>query len=176
MRKFGSECIVYEQNMKKLDPKGKKGIFIGFDRHSPAYLIYFPETKKVQKHRQAHFITKSVTESQTQTDTNQPEDHFIKWITTPSQTGHSQAEQAQPKEPDAELEIDPNSGLQPSTDTQTPRTTGRLRKKPQYLEDYECAVQSSELTIDYCYRVTVGLPQTFKEALAAPTSESGKRR
>jgi len=32
MRMFGSECIVYEQNKNKLNPKGKKGIFVGFDR------------------------------------------------------------------------------------------------------------------------------------------------
>lgn len=28
MKKFGSECMVYEQNKKKLDPKGKRGIFL----------------------------------------------------------------------------------------------------------------------------------------------------
>lgn len=65
MKMFGSECAVYEQNRKKLDPKGKKGIFVGCDRHSPAYIIYFPEKNKVQKHQLVQFVAKDVTESQT---------------------------------------------------------------------------------------------------------------
>lgn len=43
------------------------------------------------------------------------------------------------------------------------------------MEDYECAVQNRELTIDYCYRATVGLPQTYKEAMASQTSEKWKK-
>lgn len=34
------------QNPKKLE---EKGIFIGFHRGSPAYLVYFPETNSVGK-------------------------------------------------------------------------------------------------------------------------------
>lgn len=36
-------------------------------------------------------------------------------------------------------------------------------------------MQDNELTIDYCYRTTVGLPQTFREALASPMAEKWKK-
>lgn len=79
------------------------------------------------------------------------------------------------KDTDIEQDSKSDSDTGLITDTQTPRTTGRVRKKPKYLEDYECAAQSSELTVDYCYRATVGLPQTYKEAIASPMSEKWKK-
>jgi len=55
MRVFGSECYAYKQEKKKLDPRCTKGIFLGYDKLSPAYLVYFPETGKVMKHRVVKF-------------------------------------------------------------------------------------------------------------------------
>jgi len=166
MRMFGSVCIVYEQNKKKLDPKGKKGIFVGFDRHSPANIVFFPETNKVQKHRLIHFITKERTESYTQTDTEQVGDYYTEWGTTPTEAVQSETEQ---------IRTDNNQETDQNADTQTTRMLGRDRRKPKYLEDYECAVQSSELTIDYCYRATVGLPQTYEEAMASVKADKWKK-
>ena len=48
---FGSECYTYEYNRKKLDPKCEKGVFVGYDKNSPAYLVYHPEAGKIMKHR-----------------------------------------------------------------------------------------------------------------------------
>ena len=56
MRVFGSECYVYNQAKSKLDPGCTKGIFVGYDRESVAYLVYFPETGKVMKHRLVRFV------------------------------------------------------------------------------------------------------------------------
>ena len=36
---FGSTCYAYDHSAKKLDPRSKKGIFFGYDRQSPAYLV-----------------------------------------------------------------------------------------------------------------------------------------
>ena len=49
MHVFGSTCFAYVQNAKKLDPRSHKGIFIGYDKESPAYLIYYPESNKIEK-------------------------------------------------------------------------------------------------------------------------------
>lgn len=43
-------------------------IFVGYDRNSPAYLVYYPNTRKVLKHRLVEFMTKSEVECSTQTD------------------------------------------------------------------------------------------------------------
>ena len=49
LRIFG--CPVYIQIPKekrtKLDPSGRKGIFVGYSKISKAYIIYFPRFKKI---------------------------------------------------------------------------------------------------------------------------------
>jgi hypothetical protein len=57
MHPFGSRCYVYEVNHKsKLDDRSKQGVFVGYDRESPAYLVYFPEEEKVMKRRCVKFV------------------------------------------------------------------------------------------------------------------------
>jgi len=67
MRVFGSECDAYKQERKRLDPRCTKGIFLGYEELSPAYLVYFPKVGKVMKHRVVKFPSKSVNEKHTQT-------------------------------------------------------------------------------------------------------------
>lgn len=55
MRVFGSECYAYKQGRQKLDARCEKGIFVGYDKGNPAYLVYFPETGKIMKHRVVKF-------------------------------------------------------------------------------------------------------------------------
>ena len=57
MRVFGSECYAYKQNKQKLDPRCRRGIFLGYDKESLAYLVYIPETSKVMKYRVVKFPT-----------------------------------------------------------------------------------------------------------------------
>ncbi|KAJ8032614.1 hypothetical protein HOLleu_26181 [Holothuria leucospilota] len=65
---FGSDCYAYKHNQRKLDPRCEKGIFVGYDKNSPAYLIYYPVSGKVIKHRLVKFIRKDSVAQQTQTD------------------------------------------------------------------------------------------------------------
>ena len=70
MRIFGCECYAYTQQHKaKLDERGKKGVFVGYDRSRPANLVYFPDIKKVIKCRLVHFVSKDsdVNDRETQT-------------------------------------------------------------------------------------------------------------
>ena len=60
MHPFGSTCFVYEVNHKsKLDARSKQGIFVGYDRETPAYLVYFPDEEKVLKRRVVKFVKNS---------------------------------------------------------------------------------------------------------------------
>lgn len=68
MKIFGSKCYVYKQNKKKLDSRCGKGIFIGYDKNSPAYVVFYPDSEKMIKSRLVEFFTKSTTECHTQTD------------------------------------------------------------------------------------------------------------
>ena len=40
-------CFSYAQNKMKLEPHCETGIFVGYDKQSPPYLIYFPETMAI---------------------------------------------------------------------------------------------------------------------------------
>ena len=51
MHVFGSTCYAYGQNAKKLDARSQKGIFLGYDRGSPAYLVFYPMLNKLKKVR-----------------------------------------------------------------------------------------------------------------------------
>ena len=48
---FGSECYAYIHDHKKLNPRCEKGIFVGYSKNSPAYLVYNNQTGKVSQHR-----------------------------------------------------------------------------------------------------------------------------
>ena len=56
MHVFGSVCYAYVQNPKKLEPRSKKGIFVEYDKGSPAYLVYYPESMKVERIRCVKFF------------------------------------------------------------------------------------------------------------------------
>lgn len=60
MQKFGLVCYAHSQNKQKLDSRSDKGIFIGYYKNSPAYLVYFPSSGKVQKHRLVKCVTPTV--------------------------------------------------------------------------------------------------------------------
>ncbi|KAJ8038704.1 hypothetical protein HOLleu_16202 [Holothuria leucospilota] len=51
MHIFGSPCYAYVHETKKLDSKGKQGIFVGYNHKSPAYLVYYPHSGMVQRAR-----------------------------------------------------------------------------------------------------------------------------
>ena len=62
MHVFGSLCYVYAQTPKKLDARSRKGIFVGYDKNSPSYLVYQSETKQVERVRCVKFIDHFQTE------------------------------------------------------------------------------------------------------------------
>ena len=56
MHVFGAVCYAYVQGSKKLEPKSKEGIFVGYDKNSPTYLVYYPESMKVERVRCVKFF------------------------------------------------------------------------------------------------------------------------
>ena len=55
MHIFGMTCFCCVQNKTKLDPRCEKGIFVGYDKQSWAYSIYFPETTAIKRVRSVKF-------------------------------------------------------------------------------------------------------------------------
>lgn len=174
MHKFGSECYAYQQDRGKLDSRCDRGFFVGHDKGSPAYLVYYPGKGKVQKHRLVKFVTKTTCENETQTQELglDPKGGCDKGVET-----------SQPSVPNTDVLTDrPQSASEDDCEKhprETPHDSGRYptreRKAPGYLRDYslEDADDDSTLTsVDYCYRAVCGVPLTFKEAMTS--TESGK--
>lgn len=50
-------CYIYKHLKKMLNPRYKKGIFVGYGMDRPSYLVYYPENRENRKHRQVKFVT-----------------------------------------------------------------------------------------------------------------------
>ena len=70
MHNFGTTCFCYVQNKTKLDPCCKKGIFAGYDKLSPAYLIYFTEIMVIKRVKCVKFTDSYDNNSQVKPDKN----------------------------------------------------------------------------------------------------------
>ena len=163
MNIFGSTCYAYKNLKKKLDPKCEKGIFVGYDRNSPAYLVFYPEDNRVLKHRLLKFIS-NVTNQQTQTyPTDDDDDDYFpqkKYVqNNPSATT-----------PDPQIKTtETQDNAQTEEDSKLQHYPRRERKPPEHLNDY---ITNSEddsdhalINFDYCYKATCNIPRTYREAI-----------
>ena len=175
MHKFGSVCYAYQQDRGKLDSRCERGLFVGHDKGSPAYLVYYPGRGKVQKHRLVKFVTKTTCESETQTQDLELD---------PKVDCDDTVETPQPSILNADVQADDQQSAQKGDGEKYPTVTSnasdsgryptRERKPPGYLGDYTLAdTDDSTLTsVDYCYRAVCCVPLTFTEAMTS--TESGK--
>lgn len=144
MRVFGSACYAYKRDKKKLDARCEKGIFEWYDKNSPAYLVYYPATGKVLKHRVAKFITRCVTEHKTLTDISMSNDgsHGERYVS--SQSKQNIADQASENTHEPQTETENQSSAQTEGGDQSMRYPKRNRRAPQYLTDYVSAVECDD--------------------------------
>ncbi|MCW4346512.1 MAG: reverse transcriptase domain-containing protein [Candidatus Thiodiazotropha endolucinida] len=183
MRVFGSECYVYcTHDKKKLDPRSIKGIFVGYDGCSPAYLVYYPDTGKVMKHRVVKFpsTTKENTVSLDQFD----DDLWMNPNADPEPDIRASGERPDVRDSgesssmsdvkDSKKSV--SSLTQDSQLTRTTRYPERERKPPKHLDDYVSDFDEDQCmsNVDYCYRVS-SFPQSYKEAIGSADSENWKK-
>ena len=148
MNIFGSTCCAYK-NLKKLDPKCEKGIFFGYDRNSPAYSVFYPEDKRVLKHKLIKCIN-SVTNQQIQTyPTDDDDDDYF-----PQKKYAQNNTSATSPEPQIKT-TETQDNAQTKKDSKLRYYPRRERKPPEYLNDY---ITNSEddrdhalINFDYCY-------------------------
>lgn len=175
MRKFGCECYAYKQDKGKLDSRCTKGIFVGYDKNSPAYKVYFPDRAKVQKFRLVKFVTKHNEEKQTQTDTTS-EDKDVQVRERPNMNRESPSTSSQ--EPGTDNQPEVNSQMPLSDETENSRRySSRTRKKTDYLNEYESGEDMDDqvlTNIDYCYRLISNSPVTFSEGVKSPNFKEWK--
>ena len=148
---FGSVCYSFVQSPKKLDARSKKGIFVGYDRDSPSYLVYDPETRAVSKNRLVKF-----------TDTTEPwqadaEDELLPVAEEPS---------VKPDTSDKQR----SANKEPFVSDEPRQNPTRARQPPNYLREYAVGEESTDFVnaVDYCYLIKI--PQSYHEAVTGPES------
>lgn len=193
---FGSECYAYEFKHKKLDPRCSKGLFIGYDKTSPAYLVYLPDLKTVRKYRLVKFTDKLIKDQKLavpedpQMSLDVPESPQM--IPDDPEVVHDVPDVPQmildvPEPPQMNPDV-PEIGVQADGDgqrVQLPnpleperRYPARERRLPAHLADFvmddKINVHSDQFEskcIDYCYKVVTNTPFTYQEALLSPDAE-----
>ncbi len=150
MHVFGSTCYAFVQNAKKLDDRSRKGVFIGYDKSSPAYLVYHPETNTVEKVRCVKFFDKFVAEAP-----NDDQDDSI----VPNR------EHTEPMK-DTNEQIDENVESTAEVEHSEPRYPTRTHNKPTYLDEY-IIDDNVNHTVDYCFRA-VDIPKCYTQAIKSP--------
>jgi len=185
---FGSDCYVYKHDQKKLDPRSEKGIFVGYSKNSPAYLVYSPHTGKVSKHRLVKFNKKNSDDQQTQTDEYDPEikeydeeradgllrednaeNHLVS--EDKDSTDDTDVSQHDQTTENAATVENPNGTKTEHRDGKNHRYSQREKKVPTYLGDYITDINNKDVihtNVDFCYRAVCGVPQTYHEALMSP--------
>jgi hypothetical protein len=178
MHTFGSTCFGYVQEKKKLDPRSEKGVFVGYDVSSPAYLMYFPDKDTIRRVRCVKFNDKLPKPEATAQEDNSPE-----YLRRRSTEQHENIDES-PATSDSESETEhidqppenPNNYVQVEAANigGTRENPKRQRKPPKYLDDYDVDLDhldAASCNIDYCYRVS-DIPKSYDEAVTS--NEAGK--
>ena len=196
---FGSDCFAYKHDHQKLDPRCEKGIFLGYSKNSPAYLVYNPHTAKVSKHRLVKFVKTNSVEQQTQTDDYETE---VQEYTNRKPKNGSEAEvpqiegnienQNQENDEQADADGSQNGETTESTESEEKDSTDpkpshsqnqryprrESKRPPKYLDDYISELgdkDNTNVSVDYCCRAICGVPQTYREALLSPEATEWQR-
>lgn len=167
MHSFGTRCFAYVDEKKKLDDRSEEGLFVGYDRGSPAYLVYFPDVNKIRKVRCVRFTEKKITESECEID-----EHVRGTVDEPKEKGSKQNPGIQEQERAINVEVN-----EPETDnSRDERFPTRERSMPKKFDDYVVyKVGSGESNnVDYCYRVGI-VPQSYSEAVKCKESKQWQR-
>lgn len=183
MHVFGSKCYAYVQIKTKLDPRCKEGLFVGYDPHSPAYLIYFPENKAIKRVRCVKF--RDISDCMGELF-DESEEQIVEILRPCNQSVEIVADSEATKQPLIEPIIENGSLQQNSENDENCSSAGsgneserryprRVSNKPKYLGDY---VDPDELdlanfTTDYCYRVC-DILRSYAEAVSSPDSDKWK--
>ena len=169
MHVFGTVCFAQVQSPKKLDPRNEQGIFIGYDKESPAFFVYFRETGKVRKVRCVKFTDKYENIEPNEDDwfrRNIPSENDV-----PQQTNDAErrTDDVPVQEQEQEQEQEQKQEQKPVTKDGNRRYPSRERRKPKRYDDYVLD-ESAKYTVDYCFRVA-DVPKTYTDAMRSVESD-----
>lgn len=168
MHIFGTVCYAYVQDKKKLDPRSEKSIFVGYDKGSTSYLVYFPEKHVIRKYRCVKFTDKFEVGKPTDTSSICNDDEMI---VTPHQVDENMGNQ--PEVPNAPENQDkaPSATKYPERKRERPQYYGHSVENNEQINDDDDQINS---TLDYAYKIA-GVPSSYQEAIMSPDSNKWQK-
>ena len=177
---FGTICFSNIHEKKKLDPRSQKGYFVGYDKYSPAYLIYYPRSNTVLKNATVSFtekFEKEFNEKPTTQEQNELPDIFQ------GNQGELEEEEiiheeingdenqtiykSKPTEADEDKSKEEKENKNETDDNH--RSSTRKKIRPKHLEDYTCQMS------DTCYKIlSTEIPVTYADTLKSKDSAEWK--
>ena len=155
MHAFGTVCYAHVQEQKKkLDPRSKAGVFVGYDKNSAAFLVYYPDTQQVKRHGMVTFTNLFRKEVES-ADNEIVNGDTINDIDNSPENPASDSHEADETALNSDIPVVPI------------RNPSRTRNQPSYLRDYVNTVRGESYGVDYCYKVA---PKTYKEAVKSNES------
>ena len=143
----------------------RKGIFVGYDKNSPAYLVYHPDTNDVRRCRCVKF-TDIKPEFEVPADAlcDDFEIHKTSDLVTVPQENDIPCVSNNDENTEAEDVVRCDV---PVDDVRIhSRYPKRQRELPKYLRDYDLN-DSTKCNTDYCCQLST-IPQTYQEAISSP--------
>ena len=171
MQTFGSACYAYNDTCtSKLDAKSTKGVFVGYDRNSPAYLVYFPDTGKVRRCRLIQCVNEVKNDEikcdDSQSDVDLPYDD-LPCDDLPCVNVDAQVQGCEPHFTNQRFHEEENLVPQAPEVNQRPQ---RNKKMPARFADYETEFDDQISGVEYCYKVGV-CPRTYTEAIKSENAD-----
>ena len=154
MQPFGTRCFAYVEGAKNLETRSIEGIFLGYDKYSPAYLVYYPNSKKVSKVRNVRFVgdfKQKIIESDVLPENKIPseEDNSVKDKIDRNESAGNKSNESQIGE---------------NCEKTEKRYPDRECNKPKHLDDYvTCVSEQNYLFATYCY--VCDTPQNYSQAI-----------
>ena len=165
MHVFGTVCFAHVQSPKKLDARSEQGIFVGYDKESPAFLVYFHETGKERKVRCVKFTDKYENIEPNEDDWARrnvsSENDVPQEVNDPERC----TDDVPVQEPEPGQEPEP----EPVAEDGNRRYPSREHRKPKCYGDYVLD-ESAKYTVDCCFRVA-DVPKTYTDAMRSVESD-----
>jgi hypothetical protein len=165
---FGTICYAYEQDKKKLDDRSRRGVFVGYDRYSPSYLVYHPDSKRIQRCRCVKFTEKFVRNVTFSEVNNVETENTVTPEVHDASTENPITNSIRETDPISSnpTPISSETDLSDATTTNVDETVAsetRTRNQPSYLKDYVCLMMPNKI------------PNTFKQAMQSEDSDMWKK-
>ncbi|KAK3892176.1 hypothetical protein Pcinc_003967 [Petrolisthes cinctipes] len=163
-------CYSYIQNCKKLDARCERGVFVGYDGQSPAYLVYLPEKREVRRVRCVKFTDRFEVEMPKILGYESDNDYDMHCPSKPL------CRQPTKNYPD-QVKCESKTNGTNTDEGYARQNPPRVRNTPSYLKDYVLERDDDDendmlagFTIHYCHKVCE-TPNTYVEAIQSPDSQ-----